>query len=86
VSEQRLTYTVEEAARLLGIGRGTTYEGVRTGEIPSVRIGRRVLVPRHALLALLDGDQNDEAPGDEPTLRETSTARQGRRDESYAAA
>jgi excisionase family DNA binding protein len=56
---ERLTVTVEEAGRLLGIGRGTAYEAVRSGDIPSVRIGRRVLVPRHALLALL-GHQKDE--------------------------
>jgi excisionase family DNA binding protein len=51
-----LVLTVEEAARLLRIGRGTAYEAVRTGDIPSVRVGRRVLVPRHALLSLLNAD------------------------------
>ena len=43
------TFTVEEAAEVLGIGRNSAYEGVRTGEIPSVRIGKRILVPRAAL-------------------------------------
>ncbi len=47
------TITVEEAARLLGISRGLAYEGVRRGEIPAIRIGRRMLVPRRAILALL---------------------------------
>lgn len=45
--------TVEEAARVLRIGRGQAYQAIRCGEIPSVRIGRSIRVPRHALLALL---------------------------------
>jgi excisionase family DNA binding protein len=63
-SEQSATLTVEQAAGLLGISRGLAYEGVRRGEIPSIRIGRRMLVPRHALLVLL-GDASptgDAAP------------------------
>jgi excisionase family DNA binding protein len=51
-----LVLTVEEAARLLRIGRGSAYEAVRAGDIPSVRIGRRVLVPREALLSLLNAN------------------------------
>lgn len=51
----RLTLTVEEAATLLGISRAFAYEAVRRGEIPSIRIGRRVLVPRVALDRLVNG-------------------------------
>lgn len=40
-----LTVTVEEAAKLLGIGRSTAYELVHTGDIPSLRLGRRLVVP-----------------------------------------
>jgi excisionase family DNA binding protein len=50
---EHLTLTVEEAAKLLGVGRGTAYEAVRQGEIPAIRIGRRVLVPRARLFELL---------------------------------
>ncbi len=53
---ERLTLTVTEAAELLGISRGTAYECVRTGEIPSVNFGRRVLVPRRRLEALLNAE------------------------------
>jgi len=49
----RLTLTVEEAGAALGISRASAYEGVRRGEIPAIRIGRRVLVPRVALDRLL---------------------------------
>jgi excisionase family DNA binding protein len=49
----RLTYSVEEAAKLLGIGRNQAYEAARTGKLPSIRIGKRILVPRAALDRLL---------------------------------
>jgi excisionase family DNA binding protein len=42
---QPLTLTVEQAAKLLGIGRSTAYELVHTGDIPSLRLGRRIVVP-----------------------------------------
>jgi excisionase family DNA binding protein len=45
--------TVTEAARILRIGRNTAYEAVHRKEIPSIRLGRRLLVPKHALLRLL---------------------------------
>lgn len=50
----RVTYTVEEAARLLGIGRNTAYEAVARGEVPVIRVGRRLLVPRAALERLME--------------------------------
>jgi excisionase family DNA binding protein len=42
---QALTLTVEQAAKVLGIGRSTAYELVHTGAIPSLRLGRRIVVP-----------------------------------------
>lgn len=47
------TLTVEEAAKLLGIGRRQAYEAVHRGEIPVVRIGRRLIVPTKSLLELI---------------------------------
>ncbi|HVA09559.1 MAG TPA: helix-turn-helix domain-containing protein [Acidimicrobiales bacterium] len=49
----RLKLTVEEAAATLGTSRASAYEAVRRGEIPAIRIGRRVLVPRMALDRML---------------------------------
>jgi excisionase family DNA binding protein len=43
---------VEEAAKLIGISRSSAYEAARTGELPTVRFGRRLRVPRGALLAM----------------------------------
>ena len=52
---ERRTVTVEEAAKVLGIGRSAAYLAVRTGELPSLKIGRRIVVPRIALERLLQG-------------------------------
>jgi excisionase family DNA binding protein len=49
----RLTWTVTEAAQLLGISRANAYEAAHRGELPVRVIGRRMLVPRVALLRLL---------------------------------
>jgi len=51
----RLTLTVTEAAAVLGVSRSTAYECVRTGELRAVRLGRRLVVPRSAIVDLLDG-------------------------------
>jgi excisionase family DNA binding protein len=53
---ERQTYKIEEAARLLGIGRNQAYEAARRRDIPAIRIGRRLLVPKAALDKLLAGD------------------------------
>lgn len=50
---ERATMTVPEAATLLGLSESATYEAVTRGEIPAVKIGRRVLVVRDRLIALL---------------------------------
>ena len=52
------TYTVDEAAELLGFSRTTAYECIHsTGEIPARRFGPRIVVLRHQLerLLLVDG-------------------------------
>jgi excisionase family DNA binding protein len=49
--------TVPEAARLLRIGRGAAYEAARRGDLPVVRIGRTLRVPRRALMSLLNADE-----------------------------
>ena len=46
-------WSVGEAATLFGISRAHAYELVARGEFPHVRLGRRIVVPKHALDALL---------------------------------
>ncbi|HEY3688126.1 MAG TPA: helix-turn-helix domain-containing protein [Streptosporangiaceae bacterium] len=55
------TITVPEAAQILGIGRDTAYEAAARGEIPTIRIGRRLVVPTARLLAQLGMDGGGEA-------------------------
>jgi excisionase family DNA binding protein len=52
---ERLTLTVEEAGNALGLGRGTAYNLAKSGELPTIRLGRRLLVPKAALDRLLAG-------------------------------
>ena len=51
--EDKLTLSVEEAAKVLGISRNLCYDRVKTGEIPVIKIGKRLLVPKKALEKLL---------------------------------
>jgi excisionase family DNA binding protein len=53
IDKKRLTVTVEEAGELLGISRSLAYELVHRGELPSLRLGRRLVVPIRALEELL---------------------------------
>lgn len=48
-----LTLQVEELIPVLGIGRNTAYELVRSGQIRSIRIGRQLRVPKDAVLDFL---------------------------------
>ncbi len=66
-----LTVTVAQAASALGISDKVGYELVRSGQLPSLRLGRRVVVPTWGLLRLLGiepgpaepaGDGTDGAP------------------------
>jgi excisionase family DNA binding protein len=53
--------TVEEAARVLRIGRSAAYAAAHNGDLPVIRVGRTLRVPRHRLEQLLGG-QNDFEP------------------------
>jgi excisionase family DNA binding protein len=53
ISGERLVLTVAEAGELLGISRAFAYELVARGELPSIRLGRRIVVPKTALLAMV---------------------------------
>lgn len=54
MEHNRLTVSVEEAAALLGISRALAYELVRRGDLPGLRLGRRVVVPRKGLEQLVE--------------------------------
>lgn len=48
--------TVREVSSALGIALNQTYEAIHRGEIPSIRIGRRLVVPKVAFERMLAGD------------------------------
>ena len=50
----RSTLTIEEVAEILRISRASAYAAANAGELPVVRIGRRLVIPRGALEAMLD--------------------------------
>ena len=58
---KRLTYTVTEAAAILGISRTSADECVRRGEIASLTLGRRVLIAHTALTKLLGEHADNDA-------------------------
>jgi excisionase family DNA binding protein len=51
---KRLVFSVAEAAQLLGVSRPNAYNLVHTGQIPCIRYGRRMLIPRVALMKMLE--------------------------------
>ncbi len=53
LANERLVLSVAEAGELLGLSRAFAYELVARGELPVVRFGRRIVVPKAALLELL---------------------------------
>lgn len=65
MSDSPLVLTVEESGQLLGISRALAYELVRRGTIPSLRLGRRIVVPRHALLNLVGLVSTDDLSSSE---------------------
>lgn len=53
---ERATLTVEEAAALLGISRNHAYELAGKGQLPAIRLGRRLLISKAALEKKLAGE------------------------------
>lgn len=68
---ERLTYSVATAAEVLGISRALAYELVRSGDIPSLKLGRRVVVPCAALIEML----NVEPPSRDSEFRRDRSTR-----------
>lgn len=53
LADDRHVLTVDETAAILRLNRRTAYDAVNRGDIPSVRLGKRLLVPVAALNAML---------------------------------
>lgn len=61
-SELPLVLTPMETAKLLRIGRGTVYEQIRCGAIPSIKCGRKILIPKAALIKMLESASDGQHP------------------------
>ena len=59
------TYTIDEVARALGVNRNSAYQAARAGELPVIKIGRRMLVPKIAFERMLEGAGETSAPKDD---------------------
>lgn len=51
--QEKLTYDIEEAGRLLGLSRPSAYLAAKRGQIPTLRLGHRLVVPKAALEKML---------------------------------
>jgi excisionase family DNA binding protein len=72
---ERLVYSVPEAGRLLGLGRNAAYEAAKRGDIPTIRMGRLLRVPKvpfHRMLGMIAADMAAEET--EPELPRVAEA------------
>lgn len=68
---------VEDVARILDISRSSAYEAIKNGQVPAIRVGRRLRVPRIALERLLraEGGQNALGGAAEPQVSDLRSGR-----------
>jgi excisionase family DNA binding protein len=55
------TLTVQRTADILNISRGSAYKAIESGDIPSFRIGSRILIPTAPVLRMLMVDDSEAA-------------------------
>ena len=65
--DRRLVLTVSECAELLGISRALAYELVARGELPAIRLGRRISISRQTIAAIVAGDASTPDPRQGPS-------------------
>lgn len=57
---EKLVYSIQEAADLLGISRSYAYELVRNGTIPALVLGKKRVIPREKFITWINGNTNGE--------------------------
>jgi excisionase family DNA binding protein len=68
--DERLAIAVEDAAHLLGISRSLAYELCARGELPTIRLGRRLVIPKRALFEMIENvEANWSTPPDPRSTR-----------------
>lgn len=51
---EKWVFNVQEVTRILGLSRNSIYQGIAVGEIPHIKIGKRILIPRASLEAIME--------------------------------
>jgi excisionase family DNA binding protein len=51
---ERRTYRMDELARLFGVGRNQIYQAAERGELPTIRLGKRIVAPKAAINRMLE--------------------------------
>jgi excisionase family DNA binding protein len=78
--QKRFTCTIEAAGEMLGIGRSLAYQAARRGEIPTIRLGRKLLVPLGRLEQMI-GPIESDGPAGNPAEREDASG--GSHEQAY---
>lgn len=83
IEARRMTFSVEEAAAILGVSKSKIYDSVRSGELRGVQVGRRVVIPCDVLEELLGSlsiGQHDDPRDGVPAATDGPSAAPGGRD------
>ena len=59
MSEQKAGYSVKEALEMIPLSEGAMYAGIANGEIPSIKIGRRLIIPAYWIKAQKEGPKTN---------------------------
>ena len=62
----KLALSADEVAATLGVSRAKVYEAIQVGELPSIRLGRRVLVPARSLAQMFGVEEPQHEPAPPP--------------------
>lgn len=52
--EERITFTISEAAKIIGISKSLAYRLARDGQIPTIKLGNRILIPKKKLYKFIE--------------------------------
>jgi excisionase family DNA binding protein len=56
VSTEKQVFSVAEAGKILGLSRNTAYKAAKAGDIPTIKIGSKMLVPMESMRRILSGE------------------------------
>ena len=65
---EKMTLSVAETARLLGVSRSLVYRMIKSGAIPSLRLSSRILVPKNRLCEIVENAHNYAIPDSQHTI------------------